>query len=445
METFLILAMAGTSVILPLWLGQRYGLIAFASPMHLLAAFALLGFAAKVLAYAYVPDLAFYPRFVDRPGAFLRGALYLTGFVLFVCLGYRLAVRPADPPKPASAVQKMAARPARQGWLFAGAFGVAGLTLVLILRARGIDTLSTEVLGQVNRDKQIGVNSDGVGATLAGIKTLFIVPKLAFVVMLARALVLRSIAQAALCAALGALLVAVALVSGDRFELFEMLIYALAIWAIFGGRLGARQWLVAALALWVALLATSHMTALRGQDTGLWRQVIGSTYFLDINVSVLVTDKVQPAQMLWGESYGWWSFGWVPRAIWPEKPAIDLGVYLKQEVLGQRTGGAFNVTGPGEAFINFGWWGIGVGGALGWLYRRGEVFLLASRHATGQGGVYYYPLLLCPFVQATLQSSFSAFVVSAVVQGVIIAAVIALCLTRIRSGPEQTGGWIYAG
>ena len=69
MATFLIITLAMFCTAIPLWLGQRHGLVRLVSPMHLLAYFGFLGFFVKVLSYASVPELAFYARFVESPDA----------------------------------------------------------------------------------------------------------------------------------------------------------------------------------------------------------------------------------------------------------------------------------------------------------------------------------------------------------------------------------------
>jgi hypothetical protein len=147
---------------------------------------------------------------------------------------------------------------------------------------------------------------------------------------------------------------------------------------------------------------------------------------------------------LLGESYTWWTFGWIPRALWFDKPAIDLGVFLKRDVMQVYTGGAYNVTGPGEAFINFGWFGLGVGAALGALYRRMEEVLLGGANVLRYGSFLLYPVLLYPFVQATLQSSFSAFIVGAVAQSILIIAMIILCVPRFSQKHAPSRSLRYA-
>ncbi|PJI85113.1 oligosaccharide repeat unit polymerase [Yoonia maricola] len=433
MENLLIVALALVCTVIPFWMGGRYGLLHLVSPMHFLGYFCAFGFLVKVAVYGGRPEYAFYSRYIDTPGAMQIGAIYLAGFILLMCLGYRCAVRPFDPPPAISEARIVAGGLIGQGWLFAGAFAVAGLTFALLLQARGISLFSADLLTAFNADKQINVNSDGVGATLAGIKTLFVVPKFAFVLLLAQGLVQRARWLLVQAFVLAMLLVGIALISGDRFELVELLVFGSITYLMLGGRIGWRSLICMTAAAGLVLWLSAYMTALRGTDAGLLHQIVGSTYFLDINAAVMVTDQVKPVSYLWGETYGWWTFGWVPRAIWVDKPAIDLGVFLKRDVMQVATGGAFNVTGPGEAFMNFGWAGSFVGFALGWVYRRAEVLLLSARSGLRHGSFYLYPLTLYPFVQATLHSSFSGFIVGAVAQLVLIFAMIAVFVPRYRS------------
>ena len=432
MADVLIIALAALCTALPFWLGARHGVLAWVSPMHLLGYFCALGFLAKVVVYAAAPDLAFYAQFDPGPGAALRGAIYLGAFIVLICLGYLLACRPVT--KVSVAARGVAVGVQHIGMLAVLALAVGIFTTLLILRARGVGFNDADVIAAINRSKQINVNADGVGATLAGIKTLFVVPKFAFVLCLAQTFVQPRLTLVAVSATMAGMLVWIALISGDRFELVELGVYALATYAIVGGRLGWRAVALGLVAVAGIVLLVAHMTTLRlGADGAtVARQIIGSTYFLDINVAVMVTDHLRADQMLLGKSYGWWVFGWVPRESWPDKPAVDLGVYLKREVMGLTTGGAFNVTGPGEAFINFGWGGLAVAPALGWVFRKGEAFLLHPRHCARWGAAFIYPILFYPFVQACLQSSFSAYVVGAAAQLVLILALRALFMRRLR-------------
>jgi len=442
MENILIIALAACATLVPFVLGQRYGAVPLVSPMHLLSYFCAFGFLIKVCIYSVSPEWAFYARFVHAPDAPLRGALYLTAFILTICIGYRAAVSPRDPAAAIAHNRIIAAGLRRHDALFFAAFAIAALTLMLMLDARGASLTAPNLLETFNKDKQINVDANGNGATLAGVKSLFVVAKCAFVLLFGYGLIQQSprvLCQAALIACL---LVGIALVSGDRFELVELFAYGCITFLLLGGGIRARSLATAGCAGAAVLLTSAYMTALRGQDAGLLHQLVGSTYFLDYNASVMITERATSDLRLWGESYVWWGFGWFPRAYWPDKPAIDLGVYFKREVMGLTTGGAFNVTGPGEAFINFGWAGIVIGGLLGWLYRRIEVGLLTSSIALRHASFALYPLLFYPFIQATLQSSFSAFLVGAAAQWVLIAAVIAACVPRFRVSVK---GALHAG
>ncbi len=427
-----VVMLALVSTGLPLWMGRRYGVLRLVSPLHLVAYFCAFGFLVKAMVYPLHPGWAFYRRFIDAPEAGLVGAVYLALFVLALCFGYGLAVGRRGLRHPDGLARVSAKGLVRREALFVLAFAVAALTFAAILRARGVAALSPDLLQRLNTDKQIDVSADGIGATLAGVKTFFVVPKCAFVLLLGYGLAQGDRVALWQSAVLAGLLVLIALVSGDRFELVELLAYGSLTYLILGGPVRARTVLRVIACGGVVLLLSAYMTTLRGSDAGLLQQIVGSTYFLDYNAAVMVTSKLSGSQMLWGESYGWWGFGWVPRAWWPDKPAIDLGVYFKREVMGVATGGAYNVTGPGEAFINFGWWGLAVAPLLGALYRSCEVVLLSPAGLL-RGSAVVYPLIFYPFVQATLQSSFSAFIVGAVAQLVLIWAMIVLFLPRYRA------------
>ncbi len=430
----MIILLAGVATLIPLWLGQRYGLVRLVSPMHLLAYFCFLGFFVKAVAYAFWPELAFYRRFIDTPDAIQVGALYLALFIFMMCAGYRLACRPSDQRANTQAARLIGTGVQRRGVLGLFAFAITLATISLILRARGLGGLDLAALAGLNSTKQINVNADGVGATLAGIKSFFIIPKFAFVLLLAHGIVTRHLSSLAQAVALGGLLILIALVSGDRFELAELSVFAVATYMIMGGQLDRRTIIIGLSSIALLGWLSAYMTSLRhgGDGSRLFEQIVGSTYFLDVNAAVMVTDRVTPETYLIGHSYTWWSFGWVPRVFWVDKPAIDLGVFFKRDVMGVATGGAYNVTGPGEAFINFGWAGVGVGFVLGWVFRKGEALLLSAQTTLRYGTAFLYPMLFYPFIQAMLQSSFSAFIVGAAAQVVLIAVMIALFLTRYR-------------
>ena len=429
----LVLGLGLVSTLLPWALGNRLGMLPLVSPLHLLALFCGMGFLAKTIGWIFDPTLAVHPRFVPSD-AVHGGALYLAGFVGALCLGYALLAggRPVAAVRPVLRLGRTSSRR-----LAAAALALLGLVLLVLAALRGaVDPLS--FLQDVSRAKQVRLNAEGIGSTFAGLKALLVLSKLAFVLLLATALGetgRRSTSLPAL-ALLGAGLLVVAVASGDRFELIELGAYVVITIVITRGppSRGMAGWLLAGAA--VLVLFADLMTRWRfgaGGGEGLVRQILGSTYFLDINVASIAVDRIGAEDRLHGESYLWWSFGWVPRAIWFDKPATDLGVWFKAEVMGLSGGGAINVTGPGEAFANFGWGGIFVGLALGAGFRALEEILLAGS-AARRAGCLLYPVLFYPFLQSCLQSSFSAALVTALVQ-------LPLCLLALSFVLPQGRGW----
>ena len=406
----LMIMLAAACVAVPWQLGQRLGLIRLLSPLHLVALFAFGGVLAKTAVFAVWPARAFYQRFDIAPEFAIWGGIYLAGFILCLCLGYVIAC--AQVQRPPTRTARPALHLPHRLLLVLSALLVSGGVIAVLLASRG-DEIGRDALATLSAQKQVHHNEAGVGATFAGLKALFIVPKFAYVALLLVALRHCRRFDWLLVTVLAVALIGVAVASGDRFELLELLFYTAIIWVMAGGKGTIAAPLRFACLGLVAIGVAQIMTAWRGADS-LWWQILGSTYFLDINVATMVVAKLSPEHLLWGQSYGWWVFGWVPRAVWIDKPAIDLGVYLKQVVMQVPASGAFNVTGPGEAFINFGWAGMLVALPLGAAMRMAEAWTLQS--GTTSARALLYPLLVYPFVQAVLQSSFSAFVVTAVFQ-----------------------------
>lgn len=440
MISLLHLFLAISCVAMPWAVARRVGMIRYFSPLHLVAWFAGFGILLKTISYTVNPALAFYPRFAPTPGADMLGLIYLTLFIAALCLGYVTMCKGALPSHN-PAVSRLVSATLRRRWLVISIAIVVSLSVVtMLLRARGVSHVSLRVIADLNSSKQIAVNDAGVGQTMAGLKMAFIVPKLVFVMCLAHAVASENKVSILVTTLLTCLMIGIGVITGDRFEMIELLLYGLITWVILNGGFSARAALVFGVALIALLCVGAIMTDLRlaanqGIALGataerLFKQIVGSTYFLDLNTAVIVVDRVSADQALWGESYFWWTFGWVPRALWDAKPATDLGVYFKRDILGVATGGAFNVSGPGEAFINFRWAGVCVGFALGACYRWLEELTLRAQPSARYAAFLLYPLFVYPFVQATLQSSFSAHLVAAVVQLVLALPVIWLCLTR---------------
>ena len=114
------------------------------------------------------------------------------------------------------------------------------------------------------------------------------------------------------------------------------------------------------------------------------------------------------------------------------KPAISLGIFVKNEIFGLRgTFGGIPPTMPGEAFINFGWWGLIIPFIYGFILRKFE-YLVLSNHLKTTLGLYLYSLLIFPLSWSLMQSSF-AIIINSVVSSLILIVLVyrmSIYLTR---------------
>lgn len=152
--------------------------------------------------------------------------------------------------------------------------------------------------------------------------------------------------------------------------------------------------------------------------------ILESTYFTDINIlgSIIERMKTRNIDFLMGQSYFSVVYGFIPRFLWSDKPAISLGIFVKNEIFGLRgTLGGIPPTMPGEAFINFGWWGLIIPFVYGFTLRKFEYFVLSK--FTDSLGLYLYSLSIFPLSWSLMQSSF-AITINSVVSSLILICVV---------------------
>jgi len=429
--------------LVPFAIGQRYGLLRYASPIHVVSYLVIFGFLLKAIAYNIAPELAFYSNFMVDDISVGWGYFYLTLFILTLCLGYFVAVRRADH-FGRDAARQFAQR-VRSPWLLLTA-GVGLTTLATILYFQAYDsgvsltTSSLQSLADISAEKVVKIEGeDTFGNSYALIKLIYIIPAAIFVLLLYRFLEKGKVSHFLAVFGAGALLIFSAFIQGKRGDLLDIMIYALIVLALVGRRINIRV-LVAGMLFVVPLMATFSLISNlrmgrgRGGEYALlsldsFKPIITSTYFIDINIPILLTTYMRTGEYLGGMSYLYWTYGWIPRVLWPEKPIVALGTYLKNDVLGIRSIGGYNPTGAGEAFMNFGWFGIVVAFALGYFFRRSEAYFLSEKGITSRYGIVMYPVIVMAAVQGFLQSSFSAVAISLIAQTIVVAI---LCRLLIK-------------
>ncbi len=440
---------------LPLWCANRYGVIRYFSPLHICGGLAFLGITLKVITYQLYPDIAFYLRYTTDTFALFWGTFYVTLFIVSLCFGYLLLCtkrrfvpvlfKPGH--MPALRYRKL---------LMPTAIATTLLVTHMLFSQRGLSVFDPQSFLIVNTVKQYGLNANSVGSTGALVKVFYTIPRTLFVLCVLWAMSTGRRDAIFAAAVTFVALIFAALASGDRFDLARLLLFTGISLSCAGWVFKFRSLITSIILVFTIIAAVGLMSSLRKanqQDTvdlsvassiaNVVEQVTGSTYFMDVNVSAILVETMDPRYTLYGETYTWWTFGWIPRVFWPDKPSTDAGTYLKRDVLGHGSTsvGAINVTGPGEAFINFRWAGVAFGFLLGVMFRSIELLLLFHRHSTRHTFIYY-PVVAVPLIVACLQSSFSAALVSAALAAVLCGGTKAIFLSdgrrlRLRQRPPS--------
>ncbi len=451
LEIFEIL-LAMLASLVPFVIGQSYGLLRYASPIHIVSYLVIFGFFLKAVAYSLAPELAFYSSFMVDDTAVGWGYFYLTLFILTLCLGYFVGVRRTD--RFGHHAARQFAQRVRSPWLLLSAgVGLTALVTLFYFQAHGSGASLTETslqsIADISAEKVVKIEGeDSFGNSYALIKLFYVIPAAIFVLLLYSFFENGNSSRLFALIGAGTLLIFVAFIQGKRGDLLDIMIYVLIVLALVGRRINIRV-LVAGMLFVVPLMATfSVMSNLRmGRGRGgeyallsldSFKPIITSTYFIDINIPILLTTYMRNGEYLGGMSYLYWTYGWIPRALWPEKPIVALGSYLKNEVLGIRSIGGYNSTGAGEAFMNFGWFGIVVAFALGFFFRRSEAYFLSEKGIAARYGIVMYPVILMAAVQGFLQSSFSAVAISLIAQTIVVAVLCRLLIEPVDAKRPMT-------
>ena len=433
LEMFEIL-LALLASLMPFVIGQRYGLLRYASPIHIVSYLVIFGFFLKAIAYSIAPELAFYSNFMVDDIAVGWGYFYLTLFILTLCLGYFGGVRRNDH-FGGDAARQFAQRIRSPWMLLTVGAGLTALVTVLYFQAHdsgvSLTDSSLQSFADISAAKVVKIEEESsFGNSYALIKLFYVIPAVIFVLLLYRFLERGKANHLPVIFGSGILLIFSAFIQGKRGDLLDIMIYALIALAIAGRRLNLRV-LMSGLLFVIPLMATfsviSNLRMGRGRSgeyvllsLDSFKPIITSTYFIDINIPILLTTYMKNGEYLGGLSYLYWIYGWIPRALWPEKPIVALGTYVKNDVLGIRSIGGYNPTGAGEAFMNFGWLGIVVAFALGYFFRRSEAYFLSEKGIATRYGIVMYPVILMAAVQGFLQSSFSAVAISLIAQTIVV-------------------------
>jgi hypothetical protein len=120
----------------------------------------------------------------------------------------------------------------------------------------------------------------------------------------------------------------------------------------------------------------------------------------------------------------------IPRVAWPEKPPISLGPVVRGEIWRKWVGfGGYPPGVTGEAFMNFGWFGVFtvpffIGVAIRVWFNTMQPYLLQSRSAA-----VLYAALIWAVSQQMVDLNFSLALTNALTELVVV--IIGLMLLRV--------------
>ena len=172
------------------------------------------------------------------------------------------------------------------------------------------------------------------------------------------------------------------------------------------------------LVFWIfSILTIARQGGLGGGIETVWQTIMRpmfySEYFLSISKLTVIMSQVTADTILWGKSLVSWVLGVIPRPLWPEKPPVSLGPYVKSEIYGARgTIGGIPPTFPGELYINFMWFGLLLAPVYGLFLRIFENACLNPRNIVKYGSHYIYFLVLPGLTYGLIQNALSGQVIN---------------------------------
>ena len=418
-------------VIIPFSLSNRHGRFRFSNPLFILSMSLLIGTGLKTVGLFWAPELSFYNVYNPTLANPLKGYIFTFIFVCLMCLGYLVSVkrtRRIDDPVYALQYSPLILPDFRVVMVLIASVSVFLVTAFFYTRAHssGVSLpglFTFEGLKTISRYKvdYIEGNTE-FGNTYGHIRIFFVSLIFSLLILFTQLYVRRK--SAILLGSIAILIVLnfmVAIMLGKRTDLVMIILLLVLIHFCYRPQVRAKLFVYGFITLAAILVIFGVMTQARvnqGVDDVITlniidpiiNQVIFSTYFFDINIISLVIENIKEDEFLYGKSYTDWATSFVPRILWPDKPPTSYGQYVTKVIMDRPGGlGGWVATITGEAYMNFAWFGVFIGGAFGMLFRKIEEFFTSTKALAYFGGPWFYIYFLYQWCWHLPQTSFATF------------------------------------
>lgn len=446
-------------VIIPFSLSNRHGRFRFSNPLFILSISLLIGTGLKTIGLLWSPELSFYNIFNPTLAGPLKGYIFTFIFVCLMCVGYMVSVkrtRRIDDPVYALQYSPLILPDSRVVLILLVTITVYLVTAFFYTRAHSAGVslaglFTFEGLKTISRYKVDYIEDNfNFGATYGHIRIFFTLIIFSLLVLFTQLYVRRK--SAILLGSIAILIILnfmVAIMLGKRTDLVMTILLLVLIHFCYRPQIKAKLLVYGFIALSAILVIFGVMTQARinkGLDDVITlnildpiiNQVIFSTYFFDINIISLVIENIKEDEYLYGKSYMDWTTSVIPRVFWPDKPGTSLGQYVSNVVMDRPPDlGGWVATITGEAYMNFGWFGVFIGGAFGMFFRKVEELLTSVKVLAYFGGPWFYTFFLYQWCWHLPQTSFSIFF-GGFLYNTILAAFVVFGLRWIALNPNKT-------
>ena len=444
------------SLIIPVMLmiaASRLSVSPMVSPLTFIALQVFVGVTMKSFAIVVNDDFSSLLRWSYAPEELLSAIIYLFLFMTLLVSGYAFAHKPRSLQAAHHAASQINIKPVDVRRLLLISVTTTVAVFVLLVAQRQsfssiFNLFNLNSFGELQRHRVDRIEGiENFGNSYFSTTVFFSVNTLVLIIITTLLFWRRSGARSTngklkvvflICCIIAVMEV---LVTGRRNLLaVYMLIYGS---IAFSGihRIGFKSSVKYALAFGCVLVIFSIMTVFRSAGGGgiyVWADELGSAilnpllygeYFLSITKITVILAEVSWSTMLWGTSLVEWVVGLVPRPLWPTKPAVSLGPYVKNVIYGE-TGSISGIppTFPGELFINFMWAGLLLAPIYGYLIRVVENICFKPSNIVSYGTHWLYFFIITTLTYNLMQNAVGGTVINLIVRCTIAWFVIVMVL-----------------